>query len=191
MFKGPTPADYQPYVKLMSAAEALFQEHGFRATGINLILAEAGVARQTLYNHFSSKDGLIEAVLRLKSKNVLAWLKGGVEKRRKDGDDPLAALFKTLGAWFDEKDFQGCIFARAALEYPEHNHPAHKIAAAHTAKVFAFLEEVCKDIDTALPCPAEHLLLLIEGATAVSSKTGAGKASAGRALQNARKLVAA
>lgn len=174
----------------MTTGEAMFLEHGFRATGINALLAEAGVARQTLYNHFGSKDSLIEAILRLKSKKVLAWLSGEVERRQSDlGESPLAALFNTFGAWFEEDDFRGCIFARAALEYPSSTHPVHKIAATHTGKLFAYLGDLSKDMQTSMPCPAEHLLLLIEGATSVSAKTGAGKASAKRALQAAEKLL--
>jgi len=190
MFKGPTPKDYLPYVKIMSAAEALFQEQGFRATGINQILATAGVAKQTLYNHFSSKDGLIEALLRLKSKKVLAWLKGEVERRQRDENEaPLEALFGTYGAWFRETEFRGCLFARAALEYPDPAHPAHKISATHTGKLFSYLDDLSKTLDSSLPHPAEHLLLLLEGATSVSAKTGAGAASAQRALQAAQKLM--
>lgn len=190
MLKGQDPISFQPYVRLMSTAEAMFQEFGFRATGINALLAEAGVARQTLYNHFGSKDGLIEAVLRLKSKKVLAWLSGELDRRQKElGEGPLEALFGTFGAWFEEKDFQGCIFARAALEYPSSHHPAHKIAATHTGKLFTLLDDLTREMNVSMPCPAEHLLLLIEGATSVSAKTGAGSASAKRALQAAEKLL--
>ncbi len=192
MYQGSDPNSFQPYVRLMTTAETLFQEKGFRATGINALLAEAGVARQTLYNHFGSKDGLIEAILRFKSKKVLVWLSGELFRRQKDlGETSLEALFGALGAWYDGKEFQGCIFARAALEYPSNNHPAHKIAATHTGKLFSFLDDFSKDLKTSLPCPAEHLLLLIEGATAVSAKTGAGSASAKRALQAAQKLLKA
>ena len=63
-----------PYARLMTAAGMLFAKNGFHATGINRILAEAGVAKMTLYNNFTSKDELIEAVLRLKSRTVIAWL---------------------------------------------------------------------------------------------------------------------
>lgn len=190
MFKGPTPKDYIPYVKLLRAAEALFQEKGFRATGVNLILAEAGVAKQTLYNHYSSKNGLIEALLRLKSKKVLAWLKAEVERRQRDlHESSIEALFNTYGAWFEEPGFRGCIFARAALEYAEKSHPVHKIAASHTGKLFSYLENLTGDLKTTLPCPAEHLLLLLEGAAAVSAKTGAGPATANRARQAAEALL--
>ncbi len=174
----------------MKTAEAMFLENGFQATGINALLAEADVARQTLYNHFGSKEGLIEAILRLKSRRVLSWLTTEISRRRSSLDEgPLEALFATYETWFEEDGFRGCLFARAALEYPDADHPAHKIAATHTGKLFGILDSLAKDLQTSLPCPGEHLLLLVEGATAVSTKTGAGQASAKRALQAAEKLL--
>ncbi len=179
-----------PYARLMAAAGMLFARGGFHATGINRILAEAGVARMTLYNKFTSKEELIEAVLRLKSRTVIAWLEGELARRRdQEGQGPLEALFGTYGAWFEEEGFRGCLFTRAALEFPDPTHPAHKAAASHTRKLFSVLEGVAEDLeDCHIPCPAEHLLLLTEGAAAVAIKTGAGKASAERALKAAQFL---
>lgn len=178
MFKGPA-REYPAYARLITAAEVLFLEQGFRATGVNAILETAGVAKQTLYNHFSSKDELIAAVLRLKSRKVIAWL-----SRAESVDD----LFDLLAGWFGEEGFRGCLFARAALEFPDPSHPAHRAAAAHTRKVFQLLERLCEG-GRALACPAEHVLLLMEGATAVAAKTGAGGAAAMRAKAAAKTLL--
>ena len=180
-----------PYARLMTAAGMLFAENGFHATGINRILAEAGVAKMTLYNNFTSKNELIEAVLRLKSRTVIAWLEGELARRQDQaGQGPLEALFGAYGAWFEEEGFRGCFFTRAALEFPDPSHPAHKAAASHTRKLFSVLEGVAEKLeDCPLPCPAEHLLLLTEGAAAVAAKTGAGKASAERALGAAKALL--
>ncbi len=191
MFKGPVNKDSPPYARLMRTAEVLFGEHGFHATGVNMILQEAGVAKMTLYNNFTSKDELIEAVVRLKSRKVIAWLESELARRQsQDGAGPLEALFGAYGAWFEEDGFRGCFFTRAALEFPDPTHPAHKAAASHTRKLFSVLEGLAENLeDCPVPCPAEHLLLLTEGATAVAAKTGAGKASAERALDAAKTLL--
>ena len=47
--------------QLIDTALDLFSRDGFQATGIDRILAESGVAKMTLYNHFKSKDELILA----------------------------------------------------------------------------------------------------------------------------------
>ncbi|HAD87737.1 MAG TPA: TetR family transcriptional regulator, partial [Rhodospirillaceae bacterium] len=49
---------------LIDTALDLFRREGYHATGIDRVIAEAGVARMTLYNHFKSKDELILAALR-------------------------------------------------------------------------------------------------------------------------------
>lgn len=178
-----------PYARLMAAAEALFLENGFHATGIDRILAEAGVAKSSLYTHFTSKDELIAAVLRLKSRKVLSWLAAEVERRAggKDGNgDKVAALFGAYGDWLEAEDFHGCLFAKAALEFPDTRHAVHKAAANHTRKLLGFLQETSPKHR---PASAEQVLLLLNGALAVAALTGAGRASADRAGEAARRLL--
>jgi AcrR family transcriptional regulator len=56
-----------------TAAEALFAEHGYRATTIRTIAEHAGVASQTVYAVFTSKRGiLLELVARAKASADIA-----------------------------------------------------------------------------------------------------------------------
>lgn len=48
--------------ELMTAAEKLFLAKGVEATTINEIVAEAQVAKGTLYHYFSSKNDMLEAL---------------------------------------------------------------------------------------------------------------------------------
>ena len=48
----------------MDTAERLFAQHGFEATSLRAITAEAGANLGAVNYHFTSKDGLILAVLR-------------------------------------------------------------------------------------------------------------------------------
>jgi AcrR family transcriptional regulator len=48
---------------LISAAQRLFVANGWTATGMRDVAAEAGVATETVYAYFSSKRGLLQAVL--------------------------------------------------------------------------------------------------------------------------------
>jgi len=175
-----------PYARLMAAAGVLFEEKGFHATGIDPILELAGVAKMTLYRNFTSKDELITAVLRLKSQKVLHWLDGEVARRSREGSlSKIEALFDAYGDWFEKDDFKGCLFMKAALEFPDPKHPAHKAAATHTRKLFSFIETITPN---AAPYNAEHLLLLLNGALSVAALTGAGRAPAVRAKQTAQRL---
>ncbi|WP_309086040.1 TetR/AcrR family transcriptional regulator [Chelativorans sp.] len=49
---------------IIDAAAAVFCREGFAGANIDLIAAEAGVSRQTVYNHHGDKDKLFNAVLR-------------------------------------------------------------------------------------------------------------------------------
>ncbi len=182
---GMNTSQLPPYARLMAAAEVLFEEKGFHATGIDPILELAGVAKMTLYRNFVSKDELITAVLRLKSRKVLHWLEGEIARRARDGSlSKIEALFDAYGDWFEKDDFKGCLFMKAALEFPDPKHPAHKAAATHTRKLFSFIETLTPGAHN-----AEHVLLLLNGALSVAAMTGAGQASAKRALQAAKKLI--
>lgn len=58
---------------LLKAATEAFAAEGYRAS-IERIAARAGVARQTLYNHFPSKEALFEEVVRAAMREVLVTL---------------------------------------------------------------------------------------------------------------------
>jgi len=49
--------------RIMDIAEALFGKQGFEGTSLRQIAEGAGIQEPGLYNHFSSKQGLYEAVL--------------------------------------------------------------------------------------------------------------------------------
>ena len=48
---------------MLDTATRLFYAEGIRAAGIDRIIAEAGVAKATFYNHFPSKDDLVLAYI--------------------------------------------------------------------------------------------------------------------------------
>jgi AcrR family transcriptional regulator len=51
--------------RLLGAAQSVFAEKGYQAATTREIAARAGVAELTLFRHFSSKQGLFEALLAL------------------------------------------------------------------------------------------------------------------------------
>lgn len=48
---------------IVQAAIAAFRAHGFEATSMDRIAADAGVSKRTVYNHFPSKDALFDEIL--------------------------------------------------------------------------------------------------------------------------------
>jgi AcrR family transcriptional regulator len=49
--------------RILDAAYDLFAHRGVQAVGIDAIVEQSGVARQTLYRHFASKQELVLAFL--------------------------------------------------------------------------------------------------------------------------------
>jgi len=52
-----------PAERILDVASDLFYRQGYRATGINEVIKESGVAKATFYNHFPTKDDLCYAYL--------------------------------------------------------------------------------------------------------------------------------
>jgi AcrR family transcriptional regulator len=56
-------ADTEPQDRILDAALRVFRRHGFRRSSIEQAAEEAGLTRQALYHHFSSKEVLFRAVI--------------------------------------------------------------------------------------------------------------------------------
>lgn len=158
---------------VVQAALRLFLRDGFHATGIAAILAEAGVNKMTLYNHFASKDDLILAALEVRDERFRTWLFGRMaELAPGDAGGQVLALFTALGEWFAGESsldarFGGCAFVKVAGEYGDGAHPAHRAAKTHKDKIVASLEDLCRQAGLSDPAHcARQLALLKEGAIA-------------------------
>ncbi len=149
--------------QLMATAYRLFNRHGFHATGIDRIWAEAGSTKRTLYRHFPTKDALIEAVLMARDAEFFALLDAkmdGVSGR----EARLRALLDGFADWFGRSDFYGCNFINASAEFSDARHPVRKLVVAHKLALLNWVRE-------ALECTVDQatgLCLLLEGAVVMA-----------------------
>ncbi len=149
----------------MATAWRLFYRDGYRAVGIDTLLAEAGVAKMTLYNHFPSKEALIVALLESRDQEFRAAIAAKVAAAGRSPAKRLLAVFDWLEEWFASEDFKGCAFIRALSEYPEADHPIHQAAWRHKLAVQAALRDLCAAAGARDPAAlATALALLIDGA---------------------------
>ncbi|WP_291729802.1 TetR/AcrR family transcriptional regulator [Leisingera sp. F5] len=109
----------------------LFYRNGFHATGMDLVAAETGVSKTSIYKHFRSKEELILAVLRLRDEDFRNWLYRRLEERADTPRGQLEALFDVLEEWFEQPGFQGCMFIKASAEYQSGQDPINVQSAEH------------------------------------------------------------
>lgn len=173
----------------MAVAQRLFYRDGYRIVGIDTLLAEAGVAKMTLYNHFASKEELIVAVIEKHDADVRAALAAALEAAGRSPARRLLAVFDWLGVWFGSPEFKGCGFIRALSEYPEPDHPVHQAAWRHKAAFNAVLRQLATEAGAARPAElANALSLLADGAILAAHATGS-TASAATARATAAALL--
>lgn len=178
-----------PRDRLIEAAFKLFNREGFQAVGIDRVLSEAGVAKMTLYGHFASKDELILAVLAKRKGELLAWLRGQSVLREGEPRQRLLVFFDVLGDWFDQPQFHGCLFARAAAEYPDHDSAPHQQAEDYKRQLLVLLSDFAGQAGAASPrLLAQRLLLLVEGAIVLAQVLG-GRESARQARDTAALIL--
>lgn len=159
--------------QLVAVAQRLFYRDGFRPVGIDTLLAEAGVAKMTLYHHFPSKEALIVAVVEKLDGEVRAGLAAAVGAAGRSPVRRLLAVFDWLKVWFETDDFRGCGFIRALSEYPDPAHPIHRAAWRHKQALNALLRELAAAAGAARPQDlADTLGLLIDGAIVAAHATG-------------------
>ncbi len=161
---------------LLATAWRLFYRDGYRTVGIDTLLAEADVAKMTLYNHFPSKDDLIISVIAKRSKEVLAGLSEAIAEAGRSSEARLLAVFDWLEVLFASKDFNGCAFIRALSEFPAPSHPVHQAAWSHKQSVRKLLRQLAAEAGAKNPATlADSLRLLIDGALVAAHATGSAK----------------
>jgi AcrR family transcriptional regulator len=132
--------------RLVTAAYELFARHGVQAVGVDAIIERSGVARQTLYRHFGSKQELVLAFLERREEVwTYGWLAAEVKRREHDPRRRLLAIFDVFDEWFRTPEFDGCSFINIMLEHPSPDHPLHRAAAEYLARIRSFLEELAAD----------------------------------------------
>ena len=89
------------YQDLVDTATRLFAQYGYTAVGIDRIIAEAGVAKMTLYKHFASKQDLIVAVLKQRAQQFMQSLQTYVLQYT-ELDLQIKAIFDWHQQWFQD-----------------------------------------------------------------------------------------
>jgi AcrR family transcriptional regulator len=138
--------------RLLTAAYELFSTRGVQAVGIDMIIQRSGVARQTMYRNFDSKQDLVLAFLQRREELwTRGWLLGTVQRSAADPGARLLAIFDAFDHWFHEPGFEGCSFINVMLEHPDPEHPVHRACATHLAEIRSYVAELARQDGIADP----------------------------------------
>lgn len=150
--------------KILDVAGNLFFQYGYRAIGIDMIIAESGIAKATLYRHFKSKDDLIIAYLEEMNRQFWAWVDGATAPHDTPKDQ-LIAIFDALQKLVSTPTCYGCPFLIAVSEFPDPAHPGHEVARRHKELVRARLSALCQAMGAKnADALASQLYLMMDGA---------------------------
>lgn len=175
--------------ELVRKALEIFNRNGFHATGMDMLAAESGVSKTSMYKHFRTKEDLILAVLRLRDENFRNWLYRRMDELGDTSQNKLLAMYDALEEWFGEPAFRGCMFVKASAEYQEVDDAIHVQSAEHKRLLFEHVSALCADIGVSEPDSlARQLLLLKEGAI-VMAVLGSGAGAARDAKAAASRLI--
>lgn len=103
--------------RIMRTAHDLFYREGIRATGIDRIIAESGVAKVTFYRHFPSKNDLIKAYLEYRHELWMSWFVDALNRYQLPRRQPIDALVPALEEWLLSNGYRGCAFINAVVEF--------------------------------------------------------------------------
>ncbi|WP_202406351.1 TetR/AcrR family transcriptional regulator [Pontibacillus yanchengensis] len=161
--------------QLLNVAEQLFYDYGFHGVGLKQIIKEANVATMTLYNHFSSKDRLVEESIKNRAERYWSYLNASLEKLT---ESPFISIVQQHGKFLRDVSPQGCMFLRAVEVYSGTDNNITQIARDHKMKVLHFFEElaISNEINDYKNF-AYQFMLIIEGATSMTQVTNSTQAT--------------
>ncbi|MBO0790505.1 MAG: TetR/AcrR family transcriptional regulator [Ktedonobacteraceae bacterium] len=158
---GPTHSARQ---RILATATDLFSREGYRAVGTDTIIERSGVAKMTLYRHFSTKNELICAYIEQTIEDFWTWFKRVIGEHPGSPREQLVAIFEMLATIVADPTFCGCSCLHAMVEFPQLDHPAHQVAFQHKQDVRTHFRHLADQAGAREPdLLADQLLLLMNG----------------------------
>lgn len=129
----------------------------------------------TLYNHFPSKDNLVEEVLKQREARYWSYLDASVET---GADSPFILAVEGHGRWLKEQSYQGDMFLRAIEDFAGTDNEIENIARRHKSNLHNyFLHLAEKNGKNHAQDLASQFTLLLEGTTSMTTLVGADEAT--------------
>lgn len=127
--------------RILCAASELFRRNGFAATGVDAVMAEAGLTAGGFYSHFKSKEDLLSKVVEHSLSDV--WSRFSVPNAAKKS--PRERLGHALDIYLSEKHRDhpelGCPLVAIAAELDRKHLPSARVISDYIERWLTLLIE--------------------------------------------------
>ena len=157
--------------RIIESASNLFYNQGYSQTGINQIIAEAEVAKASMYQHFRSKEDIAVAYLKERHIQWVGDLFNFISDKNSN-KEKIIACFDYLKDWLNKVEFRGCGFQNIICELPENQDKIKDQVLLHKNELRSWLHESLNEelqyseIDT--EALGDEILVLMDGAIILS-----------------------
>lgn len=157
--------DRSPRERILEAAIDLFNRRGIRATGVDTLIEQSGVAKMTFYKHFPTKQALVMEYLRERDFLLGSRFKMLLHQRDVPPRQRLLGIFDILKELYDDPKFRGCVFINAIIESRNPESQEHLFSAQHKKAIWNLLKETADEAKIKRSSSiADELYLLFQGA---------------------------
>ncbi len=154
---------------IIDSATRSFEQYGYHGSGINYIIAQAGIAKTTLYRHFKTKEALILAAIQKEDVKFRREMIDYVSARSESPREQLLLTFDFMDMCFKHEGFYGCIFISATSEFSDKNSMIFIEAAKHKHYMVQYFVKLAAEAGFAHPKEiAAKINVLHEGCVAVA-----------------------
>jgi AcrR family transcriptional regulator len=134
-----------PRERILATGADLFFHQGYRATGINEVIARSGVAKATFYNHFPTKNDLCLAYLQDRNTSEYEAISAFVQDK-KTARDRFLAVIESMGPWLEANDLRGCAFLNMVAEVPDPRNLLRKEGVTHYESLRRLLKNLAHEL---------------------------------------------
>lgn len=145
-----------PRERILEAASELFYTQGYRATGINEVIRQSGVAKATFYSHFPAKDDLCLAYLEMNSAEQKDNISCLVASKR-GARAKFIAVIEAMLPWLEVNNLRGCEYLNTVAEVPDPDNPLRKKGRQHYEWMRNSIKQLSADLIKSDPERYGHL----------------------------------
>lgn len=176
--------------RALDAASRLFYDRGIHAVGVDLIAAEAGVTKKTLYDRFGSKDQIVVEYLAARDEQWRAFLAGRLTEAGAEPDARVLAVFDASRVWAGEHSTRGCSMVNAHAEISDPAHPAFALITGQKAWMLGLFTDLAREAGAKDPDTLGRTLMLLHEGALVAHGLHVFPDALGAAREQARSLLA-